>query len=226
MSSASPPFDFPRLFPTGHTDEREPNPPNPPTDHRPPKKTRPLAASPQPADFYWQYKCAICHAPIAQADGADFIGHAPCLHRGTCPRSSCIRAYYGGSRQWALPYERGSSSSKPLFCQAAGCGGRIEAWCYVKAVASPRRGRVVALPQGDPKVEKAERKARMREWEREREVKERGERRERKEKEKREKENRRPLIEDRVDFFLGTALLCGAVCCCSPLICFRGVLDQ
>ncbi|KAH6631381.1 hypothetical protein F5144DRAFT_647965 [Chaetomium tenue] len=196
MSSAPPPYEFPRLFPTGHTDELEPPPPNPPTDNPPPKKKK--------------------------ADGADFIGHAPCLHRGTCPRASCIRAYYGSSRQWALPYDGG----KPLFCQAAGCGRRIEAWCFVKAVASPRMGRVVALPQGDPVVEKAERKARMREWDREREREVREERRERKEREKREKENRQPLCGERMDCFLGTALLCGTVCCGAPLFCFKGVLDS
>lgn len=230
MSSSPLPALIDRLtFPASYTnddDERcvpESTVPEPLTDNPPPKKSSPLASR-KPAKFYSQYKCPICHAIIAKAGDADFIGHAPCLHRGTCTRSSCILAYYGTSRKWGGALSK-PKKSKQLFCQADGCGKEIEEWCHVKAVTSRQAGRVMALPQKDPAVEKAEKKARAKTLEKEMAMRRKEERMERKKKEKLEKENRRPLIEDRFDCFLATAIVCGTLCCCSPLICLGSALS-
>ncbi|KAK4119283.1 hypothetical protein N657DRAFT_263982 [Parathielavia appendiculata] len=59
---------------------------------------------------------------------ADFIGHYPWRHRGTCQKRRCIYAYYGiNARQWPTPNR--DDKKKPLLdCQAAGCRKRIEGW--------------------------------------------------------------------------------------------------
>lgn len=219
MSSAPLP-DLPRppIFPTVYLDDRrvpEPTLPKHPTENPPTKETHPLAASPQPAEFYSQYKCPVCHATIAEAHGADFVGHTPCLHRGPCPRWGCVRAYYGTSRKWNTSYE----GSKPLYCQAAGCGRRIEGWWYAKAVFSPERNGVIPLAVQDPALERVWEKARKKEMaEREKE-----ERREKKIKKLKDKQDRGPLVEDRLQCFVLMATGCGLLCC-APLICLGDAL--
>ncbi|KAL2120168.1 hypothetical protein VTJ04DRAFT_4194 [Mycothermus thermophilus] len=161
------------LFPPAYLDHRrQPEPviselgPSAPS-YAPPakvKESRPLAASPTPARFYSQYKCPICNCTIAEAHGADYVGHTPCLHRGPCPNPKCIKAYYGrssGGRPWAIPYE----GSQPLYCQAAGCGRRIDGWTLVKAVMAPSRTAVMPVVVTDPELEKKMELARKRRYE-------------------------------------------------------------
>ncbi|KAH6857028.1 hypothetical protein B0I37DRAFT_403461 [Chaetomium sp. MPI-CAGE-AT-0009] len=163
-----PAVPHPPVFQTAFLDDRRvpETVPKHPTDNNPREKTRPLAASPHPAEFYSQYRCPVCRTTIAEKHGADFIGHTPCLHRGTCPRSSCIRAYYGTGGKWASPYE----GTTPLFCQAAGCGRRIDGWCFARAVVTPSGGAVLPMSVEDPALRKA--------WEKERAKREREERKE------------------------------------------------
>jgi hypothetical protein len=160
-----------------------------------------LAASAQPAKFYSQYECAICHARIADQHGADFVGHHPCRHRATCPRSSCVRAYYGTSRKWASPY----TGKRPLYCQAAGCGRRIEEWCAYQAKLAPSNKAVFAIGVVDPRRVKAHKKA----------VKKRDKeaRKEKKEKVNKEKKERR---EGGCD---GVSTLASVLLCCSIVFC-------
>ncbi|KAK4245860.1 hypothetical protein C7999DRAFT_15966 [Corynascus novoguineensis] len=179
-------------------------------------KTRPLAASRHPAAFYSQYKCPICGVTIAEEDGADFVGHAPCLHRGPCARSGCVRAYYGTSRKWGAKGD--TASIKPLYCQAAGCGRRIEGWCLARAVMSQTGRAVVPLSVRDPKVE--------REWERANAKLREGKAREGGMGAHGEDKNRRKKKDGRGEFELGSisgskvldaglvvVMCCGAVCC-------------
>ncbi|KAK4149913.1 hypothetical protein C8A00DRAFT_46580 [Chaetomidium leptoderma] len=152
---ASPP-NFLKKLPFEYTflDERRvPETPPPPQNPlaSPPKKTRPLAASAQPAEFYSQYQCPICGTRIADEHGANFIGHGSCLHRGTCTKPECIHAYYGTDKKWASPYK----GCKTLYCQAAGCGKQIEEWCFVEAKMWKSGKIVFANHKIDPEVERA-----------------------------------------------------------------------
>ncbi|KAK3290538.1 uncharacterized protein B0H64DRAFT_452691 [Chaetomium fimeti] len=179
-STPLPAVPHPPVFHTAFLDDRrrpEPTLSKAQTEDAP-KKTRPLAASPMPAEFYSQYQCPVCHKAIAEKHGADFIGHTPCLHRGPCPRSSCIRAYYGTGGKWATPYE----GTKPLFCQAAGCGRRIDGWCFAKAVMTPSGGAVLPMSVVDPALQKAFEKAKAK--------RDKEEKREKRENEKTEKRKR------------------------------------
>jgi hypothetical protein len=198
-------------------DRRVPEPTLPKhlTENPPPKKTRPLAASPQPAEFYSQYQCPVCHATIAEAHGADFIGHTPCLHRGPCPRWSCVRTYYGTSRKWNISYK----GNQPLYCQAAGCGRKIEGWWYVKAVISPERRGVIPLAVQDPALEKAWEKV----MKKEKAKREKEERMEEKIKKLKDKKERGPLVQDRLQLFVCIATGCGMICC-APFICLGDAL--
>jgi hypothetical protein len=72
----------------------------------------------------------------------------------------------------ATPYR----GKKPLFCQAAGCGKRIEGWCYVETVLGRAGQAIIPISKEDPAVEKAKRKAE--EAKRKREEKERAKQRE------------------------------------------------
>ncbi|KAL2018368.1 hypothetical protein VTK56DRAFT_903 [Thermocarpiscus australiensis] len=181
--------DFP---PTYLTKSGEPEayqfPPAPkqsePSSSKPTKQTRPLAGSPHPAKYYSQIQCPICGTHIADGHDRHFIGHGPCLHRGPCPDPKCIKAYYGVSRQWANPYR----GKKPLYCQAPGCGRRIEQWYFVRARLTGDGRTVWCSGQVDPALYKAWREEqdrwcaeRRREREREREEEE-------KERKRREKE--------------------------------------
>jgi hypothetical protein len=205
-----PPLPEPPVFATAYLDHRRvPEVPLPRTLlDTPPKKAHPLAASAQPAEFYTQYKCPICRTTIAEKHGADFIGHYPCRHRGPCPKSRCIRAYYGTSKKWATPY----SGTKPLYCQAAGCGRKIEGWCYVKAIITPQGKGVLPISVRDPALDKAWDKARAKRAEEERQAKK-----------EEERKKRRDLASDMEDIFswraLGTCIL-GVLCCwticCGP----------
>ena len=138
----NPSIDAVYLDSEGHL--KHPIPQNPIT--RPANETWPLAASARPAGFYSQHQCAICNDPIAVKKDADFIGHGPCRHRGTCIKPKCIHAYYGTERKWASPYR----GEKPLYCQVLGCGRKIEGWCHY----NPRMGSggemVLAVYQRDP----------------------------------------------------------------------------
>jgi hypothetical protein len=172
---------------------------------KPPKPTSPLAASPQPAKFYSQYKCAICNTRIADQEDADFIGHHPCRHRSTCQKPSCVRAYYGTPNKWATPY----TGTTPLYCQASGCGRQIEEWCAYHAQLAQSGNACFAIGMVDPKRMEAYQKAVK---EREKEAKR--ERKEKKKKEKKEKKERRGSGCDGVDCLAGTLLCCSFVFCC------------
>jgi hypothetical protein len=136
--------------------------PVPPQDPatKPLEKTNPLAASPQPYEFYPQDKCPVCKKDIAIEPGLDFIGHT-CKHRGTCVDKRCIREYYGSARKkhFCVPYQ----GEIPLYCQAPGCGEKIEAWCYVKTrlafSGSTNHKYVRPEPIWNPKADKAIAKA-------------------------------------------------------------------
>ncbi|KAL2127578.1 hypothetical protein VTI74DRAFT_10466 [Chaetomium olivicolor] len=143
----------------------------------PPKETRPLAASPQPAKFYSQYQCAICDGPIATSHGANFIGNVPCLHRATCTRSSCVRTYYGTSKQWATPYK----GRKKLYCQASGCGKEIEGWTLVEARGVPSGKWVSISIVQDPEAQRKHCKAEEKVAEEDRREREREQRKREKE---------------------------------------------
>ncbi|KAL1839899.1 hypothetical protein VTJ49DRAFT_1034 [Mycothermus thermophilus] len=166
------------LFPTAYLDHRrQPEPvitspdpsvstTNPSKPNPKPTPTHPLAANPHPPAFYSQYTCPICTTPIATAHEANFVGHTPCLHRGTCPKPKCIKAYYGRSsrgRPWGSSYAGGQT----LYCQAAGCGERIEGWTLVKAVLAPSGRAVLPVVVKDPGFEKRMWEGRWREVEEE-----------------------------------------------------------
>lgn len=127
------------------------------------KKTNPLAASPQPYEFYPQDKCPVCKKDIASEPGLDFIGHT-CEHRGTCVDKRCIREYYGSASKtdFCARYQ----GEMPLYCQAPGCGKKIEAWCYVKTRLAFSGGTnhkyVRSVPVPNPKVDREIAKAKAR----------------------------------------------------------------
>ncbi|KAK4098115.1 hypothetical protein N658DRAFT_488646 [Parathielavia hyrcaniae] len=188
---------------------------NPNTQQNPPPRARhPLAASPYPAKFYSQYRCAVCRTQIGDAHGADFVGHMPCSHRSTCLKSSCIRAYYGkDARAWGVngcrkiyrgppPLSsprsssvnvegsgkkkkegRGGGDEKEMYCQAAGCGGRIGQWAAYRAVRSEDGSVVRAEGMVDPVA--------RREYERAKRKVEEEEKRERNEEERRRRKRER-----------------------------------
>jgi hypothetical protein len=143
--------------------------PVPPQDpaKTPLERTNPLAASPQPYELYPQDKCPVCEKDIATEPGLDFIGHT-CEHRGTCVNKRCIREYYGSAskKNFCALYQ----GKIPLYCQAPGCGKKIEAWCYVKTrlafSGSTNHKYVRPVPVSNPKVDKAIARAKAK-WDKE-----------------------------------------------------------
>ncbi|KAK0736237.1 hypothetical protein B0T21DRAFT_311455, partial [Apiosordaria backusii] len=104
---------------------------------------------------YPQHLCPICSTPIGHGENQDFTGNLPCKHRGPCRSKKCIQAYYGSSDLWALPY----TGTEPIYCQAPGCGARIEGWCEVKCIRSKGSklgGVYFNIAYRDPKVVEAE----------------------------------------------------------------------
>ncbi|KAK4142573.1 uncharacterized protein C8A04DRAFT_13132 [Dichotomopilus funicola] len=180
---------------------------------------RPLASTPRhPEAYYSQHQCPICDRFIAIDEGADYIGHLKCLHRGTCPRPECMLAYYGRTDKWVgletdtpTPPTTYKQEAK-LFCQAPGCKEEIESWCLVKARRDIMGGSVIAVSTHEPGVDEAweeavarvkerrkeEDRRRMKEWKkelkREQREKKKEEREEKKEKKKEERKEKKGLF--------------------------------
>jgi hypothetical protein len=196
------PPSFPRPFPPQDTEKK------------PLERTNPLAASPQPYDFYPQDKCPVCEKDIATAPGLDFIGHT-CEHRGTCINKRCIREYYGSvsKKNFCARYQ----GKIPLYCQAPGCGKKIEAWCYVKTRLAFSGGTnhkyVRPVPVSNPQVDKAIAKAKSR-WAKDK----------RKEDEAAEKEALNGRKCGRMKGLIDAIKLCAA--CCIPCYTFIYIRDE
>jgi hypothetical protein len=128
------------------------------------------------------------------------------MHRSTCQKPSCIRAYYGTCHGWASPY----NDARPLYCQAAGCGRQIKAWCSYRAVLGEGENNDVVWAIGieDPV------KMRERREEEKKEYAMAGKQK----KKKKKKKDKKPKVHSDVSWMEILAFSCYIFCCCGNVL--------